>query len=186
MSINKWLKTVNIKGLILKILSPTTMLNNNLQNSCISRCSWLFIHHHDCYHCYICLMFHNGCHCQFKWKGWCWLRYLTPGLQVWRWRCSFQRHRGGLLTPLTPPLGFPLPLRADGARTRWHQRGIGVLGARGPACAFFVVLPRGMRDLNSPAKDWTWPSAVKAPSPKCWTTREFLAFAFSSFSFFCF
>ena len=29
-------------------------------------------------------------------------------------------------------------------------------------------------------------SAVKAPSPKHWTTREFLAFAFSSFNFFCF
>ena len=38
---------------------------------------------------------------------------------------------------------------------------------------FFLVVPHGLWDLSSPARDWTWATAVKALSPNHWTTREF-------------
>ena len=34
-------------------------------------------------------------------------------------------------------------------------------------------MPHSLQDLSSPTKDWTWATAVKAPSLNHWTTREF-------------
>ena len=39
--------------------------------------------------------------------------------------------------------------------------------------SFFIAIWHGLGYLNSPTKDWTWASEVKAPSPNSWTTREF-------------
>ena len=38
---------------------------------------------------------------------------------------------------------------------------------------FVLAAPCSWRDLSSPTRDWTWATAVKAPSPNQWTTREF-------------
>ena len=38
---------------------------------------------------------------------------------------------------------------------------------------FFLAALRGLRDLSSPTRDWTWAPAVKAPSPNHWTARDF-------------
>ena len=42
------------------------------------------------------------------------------------------------------------------------------------ACLFIYILaaPRGLRAFNSPRRNRTRASAVKAPSPKHWTTRQ--------------
>ena len=39
--------------------------------------------------------------------------------------------------------------------------------------SFFIAIWHGLGYLNSPTKDWTWASAVEAPSSNHWTTREF-------------
>ena len=37
---------------------------------------------------------------------------------------------------------------------------------------FILEAPRGLWDLSSATRDWTWATAVKAPNPNHWTTRE--------------
>ena len=38
---------------------------------------------------------------------------------------------------------------------------------------FFLAMPHGLQHLSSLTRDWTWATAVKAPSPNHWTAREF-------------
>ena len=40
---------------------------------------------------------------------------------------------------------------------------------------FSLVMLRTLQALGSLARGWTWASGVGAPSPGCWTTREFLS-----------
>ena len=37
----------------------------------------------------------------------------------------------------------------------------------------FWAAPHSLWDLSSPTRDWTWATAVKAPSPNHWTAGEF-------------
>ena len=39
-------------------------------------------------------------------------------------------------------------------------------------CFFFKATPHGLWDLSAPTRNWTRATAVKAPSPNHWTTRE--------------
>lgn len=64
---------------------------------------------------------------------------------------QFSETSWGSLTPLTHLWAFPSC--SVGASTQWHQREPLVSwGHTGQPVLFFVVLPCGMRDLNSPAK----------------------------------
>ena len=37
----------------------------------------------------------------------------------------------------------------------------------------FLAVLRILQDLSTPAREWTWPTAVKALNPNHWTPREF-------------
>ena len=45
---------------------------------------------------------------------------------------------------------------------------------------YFVATSRGMRDLSSPTRDWTWAPATEAQLLNHWTTREVLGEEFST------
>ena len=50
-------------------------------------------------------------------------------------------------------------------------------------CLFVLTVPCGLQDLSSWNRVWTWGTAVKAPSPNHWTTREFPTLCFYLFIF---
>ena len=37
---------------------------------------------------------------------------------------------------------------------------------------YLLAMLRGLQDLSSPTRDWTWATAGKAPGPNHWTARE--------------